>query len=62
MIASSMSATRRNTMRASATDQVRPEDVGPIVFLGRNMTIYENNVAIESNVEEITPEVAKQGV
>ena len=43
-------------------DQVRAEDVGTMVFLGRNMTIYENNVAIESNLGEIPPDVAKQGV
>jgi hypothetical protein len=60
MIAPSMSAHQHKTI-SSAGDQLRPEDVVPVVFMGRNMTIYENDVAIESNGEEIRTEVATHG-
>lgn len=63
MTASAMSAPQRNTMRiATARDELRAEDVGPIVFLGRNMTIYQDGVANDSDVEDISADVAKLGV
>jgi hypothetical protein len=57
-----MSAARGNARRTSASgDQVLSEDAGRTVFLGGNMTIYENGEAIASGVTEI-PHGAKQRV
>jgi len=60
MIAPSISA-HQHKIPSSPGDKLRPEDVVPVVFMGRNMTIYENDVAIESNGEEIRAEVATHG-
>ena len=50
-------------MRSSITgDQLRPEDQGPTFFLGKNMTIYRDNVPIESSDEEIRANMADQEV
>jgi hypothetical protein len=51
-----MSTPQRDAKRTPVTDdQLRSEDVGPKVFLGRNMTIYEKNVANDTDI-------AKEGV
>ena len=56
-----MSAPRRASIRTSVKDQLGPEDVNSTIFLGRNMTLYGNNMAIDSDVEEISGDFAKRG-
>jgi hypothetical protein len=56
-----MSAPRRASIKTSVKDQLGPEDVNSTIFLGRNMTLYENNMAIDSDVEEISGDFAKRG-
>jgi hypothetical protein len=56
-----MSAPRRASIKTSVKDQLGPEDVNSTIFLGRNMTLYENNMAIDSDVEEISGDFVKRG-
>jgi hypothetical protein len=47
-------------MRTSVADELHPEDVGSTFFLGRNMTIYENTTANDSDIEEISSDPEKR--
>jgi hypothetical protein len=61
MIAPSMSSSRRASIRTSVKDQLGPEDVDSTIFLGRNMTLYGNDMATDSDVEVIPGDVSKRG-
>jgi len=56
-----MSASRRASIRTSVKDQLGPEDVDSTIFLGRNMTLYGNDMATDSDVEEIPGDFSKRG-
>lgn len=64
MIAASVSANRKKAIRSSTKGfHLTPDDVGPPIFVGRDMKLYvddDDQLACESDIEEIPADTTRQ--